>query len=353
MGYPAGHICSTAALMVGMIVASGCVEPEAKVTSPSTEPVVSLPEQSIISLPLAGPINPPEAEISGMAWFGDHLVILPQYPERFALEDVPQLFMLPKSAIVETLAGHSASLEPIAVPLRTPDFRASIPGFQGFEAIGFAGDQVFLTIEADTGESTAGYLVRGQVIGDLERLEIQPGAIVSIPSQSGLGNMAEESLVVTDDGVLTLHEVNGAALNPDPVAYRFSRELEPLGALTFPALEYRVTDATVIDGEGTFWVMNYFFPGDSHLKPAQDPLAQTYGVGPTHAEQETVERIIALQYDGERITRKALPPTLLALAEQGRNWEAIVRLDDRGFLVMTDKFPETILGFVPDTPIQE
>jgi hypothetical protein len=31
----------------------------------------------------------------------------------------------------------------------------------------------------------------------------------------------------------------------------------------------------------------------------------------------------------------------------GRNWEGLVRLDDRGFLLVTDLFPGTILGFVP------
>jgi hypothetical protein len=30
-----------------------------------------------------------------------------------------------------------------------------------------------------------------------------------------------------------------------------------------------------------------------------------------------------------------------------RNWEAIVRLDDLGFLIASDKYPETEIGFVP------
>jgi hypothetical protein len=30
-----------------------------------------------------------------------------------------------------------------------------------------------------------------------------------------------------------------------------------------------------------------------------------------------------------------------------RNWEGIVRLDERGFLLMTDEDPDTILAFVP------
>ncbi len=29
-----------------------------------------------------------------------------------------------------------------------------------------------------------------------------------------------------------------------------------------------------------------------------------------------------------------------------RNWEGIVRLENRGFLLMTDKYPETLFGFV-------
>jgi hypothetical protein len=41
------------------------------------------------------------------------------------------------------------------------------------------------------------------------------------------------------------------------------------------------------------------------------------------------------------------PPIQMELtSDDARNWEGLVRLDERGFLIMTDKFPETILGFV-------
>jgi hypothetical protein len=30
----------------------------------------------------------------------------------------------------------------------------------------------------------------------------------------------------------------------------------------------------------------------------------------------------------------------------GRNWEGIVRFGDRGFLLATDKFPITMLGYI-------
>jgi hypothetical protein len=32
--------------------------------------------------------------------------------------------------------------------------------------------------------------------------------------------------------------------------------------------------------------------------------------------------------------------------QYARNWEAIARLDDVGFLLATDKYPETIFAFV-------
>jgi hypothetical protein len=322
-----------------------CVAPE-PVSTPSSE--LTLSEQSVTLLPLVGPITSPEAEISGMAWYGNNLVLLPQYPERFSVGEIPQIFVLPGSAIVETLEGNRTTLEPIPRPIVLPDFQALIPGFQGFEAIGFAGDQVFLTIEADTGEKTAGYLVRGRVIGNLQELQISAEEIATIPSQSGIGNMAEESLIVTDQEVLTLHEINGEALNPEPVAHRFSFDLQPLEPLPFPNLEYRVIDATAMDESGHFWVVNYFYEGDQFLKPQQDPLIVEYGLGATHAQQATVERLVALEYDGDSINRINQPPLLLTLDEQGRNWEALVRLEDRGFLVMTDRFPGTVLAFVAE-----
>jgi hypothetical protein len=352
MGVFPSPIPRTSILAVGLILGAGCVPPEA--TIPSSAPAATwLVEQSVKPLPLAGPLASPEAEISGMAWYGETLVILPQYPERFAEGEVPQIFGLPKSSIVEVLEGQSEELEPIPILFIAPDFRAEIAGYQGFEAIGFADDRAFLTIEADTGTETTGYLVSGQVVGDLQQIQIETELIVQIPSQAGLGNMAEESLVVTDGALLTFHEVNGEALNPNPVAHRFSFDLEPLGTVPFPNLEYRVTDATAMDEAGRFWVMNYFWEGDLNLKPEADPLVQRYGTGPTHAGQETVERIVALQYDGNQITLIEEPPRLLTLAKEGRNWEAIVRLDDRGFLVMTDTFPNTILGFVPGQFSQE
>jgi hypothetical protein len=64
---------------------------------------------------------------------------------------------------------------------------------------------------------------------------------------------------------------------------------------------------------------------------------------------QIIERLIELKYDGSRVVMSGTPPVGLELAAEGgrRNWEALARLEDRGFLLMTDRIPETILAFVP------
>jgi hypothetical protein len=110
-----------------------------------------------------------------------------------------------------------------------------------------------------------------------------------------------------------------------------------------------VTDATAVDGNGRFWVINYLYPGDiTKLNIAQDGIAAQFGMGATHAASQTVERLIELQLITDGITLTDTPPIQLELLpdDEARNWEGIVRLDDAGFILATDKFPETILGFV-------
>jgi hypothetical protein len=121
-----------------------------------------------------------------------------------------------------------------------------------------------------------------------------------------------------------------------------------LGTLPFPTVEYRVTDATELDDDGRFWVINYFFPGELALRPSEDPIAAAYGEGPTHAARSGVARLLEMQVTAQGVTLVDRPPVQLELGPLSlHNWEGIVRLEDRGFLLVTDKFPETILGFVP------
>ncbi len=304
-------------------------------------------EQPVTVIPLTKPLSKSNAQVSGLAWYGDHLIILPQYPDFDTSEDDGVLFALPKADILAFLDGATSEpLEAIEIPFIAPDLDKQIDGFEGYEAIAFVGDRAFLTIEAET-DHPIGYLVAGTITSDLSELVVDTSNLVEIQPQSASSNKSEETLLVAGDTVLTIYEVNGTALNALPAAHVFDTSLTALGVIAFPNIEYRITDATALNGDNRFWAINYFYTGGDDLLPKTDPLADTYGQGPTHARYNAVERLVEFQYTESGITLVDGPPIQLELLEKDeRNWEGLARLDERGFLLMTDKFPDTILGFV-------
>ena len=337
-------IAVTVLLMMGaLVILSACQ------TEPTATPVQTSDkdEQPVTVIPLTEPLTDRDAEVSGMAWYGDYLIILPQYPDFFTSEGDGFIFAVRKSDILAFLDGAASdSLELIWIPFVAPGISEQIDGYEGYEAIVFVGDEVYLTIEAETNHPT-GYLLAGTMASDLSALTVDTSNLVEIQSQSESSNKAEEALIVAGDSVITIYEVNGVALNTSPVAHAFDANLASQGTLSFPSIEYRVTDASALDGDNRFWAINYFYTGSDDLVPENDPLADQYGQGLSHARSDTVERLVEFQYAESGITLVDAPPIQLELLEKdARNWEGLVRLDDRGFLLMTDKFPETILGFV-------
>jgi hypothetical protein len=151
--------------------------------------------------------------------------------------------------------------------------------------------------------------------------------------------------------LVALHETNGIAINPSPIAPTFGLDLSIADNISFPNIEYRITDASDVDENGRFWVINYFFPGDLALY-ADDPLGVEYGYGINHEQGIAVERLLELQFSEAGIELAPGGYLPLELGAASRNWEALARLDQRGFLIATDKFPSTLFGFVemPITP---
>ena len=309
------------------------------------------PEQPVVQIPLAGPVAVAEAEVSGMAWYGNTLVLLPQYPERLSEQGQPGvLFALPESSILAFLDGEGQDpLVPMEIPLFSPDFTKLISDYEGFEAVAFIGDRVFLTIESGRFGPMMSYLVGGRVAPGIEGISLDLSTLVSISPQADLINRGEEALVMSGDRLLSLFETNGASINPSPVAHRIDLETLAVVTVPFPNVEYRITDATPADSTGRFWVLNTFFPGDLSIIPLSDPIASQSGQGATHARQITVERLLEMQVDTDGVTLTETPPIQLELRDslQVRNWEALAELPGRGFLLMTDRHPETILAFVP------
>jgi len=321
--------------------------PPTPATAPTSHPLTPT-EIPVTEIPLAGPIANRNAEISGLAWYGDTLILLPQYPIFNGSGPADgYVYALPRADIEAFLRGELAGpLEPQAISFIAPGLSRSIKGFEGYEAIAFDGETAYLTIEASGGGRMMGYLVRGTIVPDLSALTLDTNQITPIEPQTDIGNLSDEAVLLADGRIITFYEANGA-VNPSPAAHLFDADLQEAGTAVFPRVEYRITDVTELDGDGRFWAINYNFPGTKELQTGDDPLAEIWGEGPTHAQSDGVERLLQFQYTQAGISLIEQPPVQLQLADDLRNWEGIVRLGDQGFLLATDKFPATILGFVP------
>lgn len=303
-------------------------------------------EISIIPIPLIGESSSINAEFSGLAWYNEWLILLPQYPDFDSGES--RLFAIHKDEIEGYLEGRlSGPIQPRTIPFITNGIENNIRGFEGFEAIVFNEDNAYLTVEARSISGMSGYIVRAQIDNDLNGIKINPSKITEIESATNLSNKSEEALLIYQDQIFSIHEANGIEVNSNPVVHVFNEDLENLDDQPFPHIEYRITDVTEVDEEGRFWAINYFFPGEPELFIAEDPITTMYGLGKSHSGRWGVERLIELQINDREIIILKKPPIQLELqAEELRNWEGIVRFGDSGFLIVTDKFPETILGFV-------
>lgn len=351
------HDCTSrtpilACILLVILLLAGCRSSDST-GAPSTASAKTVPEVAPRPLPLASPLDRPAIEISGLAWHGDTLVVLPQYPSRNAGTDAHRLYGLSRSALREAVADSpAAALDPIPIPLNAPSLGERATAYEGCEAIAFDDRWVYFLLEGKAEEKgMRGHLLRGRVAPNLRRVRVRETEEKRLPQQARLPNMSYESLALRGDTVTAIFEANGARVNASPRAYQFAPTLRALGGVPFPTLEYRVTDATALDEKGRFWVLNYFYPGDRDiLRPAPDYLALRHGQGATHRAAAPVERLVQYRYTDQGIHRTDRAPIWFELGEgTGRNWEGLVRFDD-GFLVATDRFPRTILAYLPAPP---
>jgi hypothetical protein len=307
-------------------------------------------EQPIQEIPISGPLATSDAQVSGLAWFGDSLVLLPQYPSWFPAQNTTgSLFTLSKAEILAFLEEpNSTPLIPDKIPFNDGEISTIVSGFEGFEAIAFSGDLVFLTIEARINDTWVGFLVSGSVETDLAGISLNPDSLTPIPAPVDIVNKSNEALVVAGDKIVSLYEANGETVNPNPTAHIFDRQTLVDYKIPIQSVEYRITDATPADENGQFWALNIFWPGEFWLLPLDDPLADRFGEGITHSTSSGVERLVKLSYTSQGISLADQAPILLELTDPDniRNWEGLALLDQHGFLIITDEFPETILAFV-------
>lgn len=308
-------------------------------------------ESEIREIHLKGVASERFVEASGLSWYKDYLIILPQFPHKIADSRDGALLAVSKQLIVEYLNNPEA--EPITAEL----ISFSANGIDelgksagaGYEAITFINDKVYMSIESYDHEKYSSYLVEGKVYGEIDSIAMDARSIVPIVSNSGLKNMGEEAIVSFDNRIIAIHEANGRNNTQKNIAAIYNPVEQTLSNCQFPLIEYRITDASQADSSGNFWVINYFYPGESDkLRPEKDYYADRFGVGTTNKMFEPIERLIELKLTEDRIVYTESPPVYIKLNdENGRNWEGLVKLDGHGFLLITDYYPRSLLAFIP------
>tara|TARA_B110000914_G_scaffold19236_1_gene14578 strand:+ start:826 stop:1794 length:969 start_codon:yes stop_codon:yes gene_type:complete len=298
-----------------------------------------------IEIPLNGEANDRDLEMSGLTWYEDNLILMPQYVKK----DDPCFYSLSKKNIIKWLeSDRDKALEPKKIKLEIPDFGTRIEGFQGFEGITFLENKAYMIIESKNNGVMKSFLVKGKLDFNKMKLMIDPKKVKEIPLPVNIKNMGFESILKYKYQLMVLYEANGVNVNKNPSALMYNSSLKAKASIPFPNLEYRLTDVTSLDSKNKFWALNYFWPGEKdRLNPGEDFILKGVKEGNTHKKYEHVERLIEYKIDGDKLVRTSTPPIQLALDEKSRNWEGLARLEDKGFLMIVDEHPRTILAFIP------
>ena len=177
-------------------------------------------EIEILSIPLPENLTAGRAEISGMAWYGDRLVLLPQYPDRFKSGGFGSLFYIEKSDILNFIGNPGDEpLSVVSIEFDDAGISSMISGFEGFEAIAFNGETFFVTVETRTGTGMLGYVYRGVVRNNLTSMKIEADVFQKVQPQADFSNASEEAILIYEDQVYSFYEDYGKDKNFDPVVH--------------------------------------------------------------------------------------------------------------------------------------
>ncbi len=266
------------------------------------------------------------AEFSGMAWAGDYLILLPQYPGEFSLPVRPRhgprsgcIFYVKKDDI-KINGSSSLTLQTIRFEVK------NVPGnwdrnYQGYEAIAFNDEDVFLTIEMKKNRS---YLVKGRLERDNNGI---PTRIYDVDFEkrkkilkiSRKSNSGEEALIFIDGKAIVIHEYSGKGESGNSPFIVRSIDDGRVGK-NFSVLilsdRDRITDATANDSTfSKFWVISRKDRKNFFINKLRFEIQNDVFVLSTEEE-------IRILSDGK-----------------AHNWEGIVRFSDSindGFLVVED-----------------
>ena len=299
-------------------------------------------EVKVQEIKLSGLITDKKQEISGMDWYQDRLFLLPENMGGF-------LFSISKGEVLNAIkSGKKRPITPKKTRFKTPDYSSLIKGFDGFEAIAFDGDKIYITIESEHRGEMVSYLAWGKIDSKSLEVVMNEEDLETIKTPIQLNNLSFESLLINDENIIMIYEANGSNLRKNPTQSVFTHRSKSISQINFPNIEYRITDATRMDNNDRFWVINYFWPGDKKLlNPGEDSVLNKVKQGSSHFKSDQIERLVEFQMnEGEISISDTKPIQLFLESDASRNWEAVARLDDKGLLIATDKHPRMIFGYV-------
>ncbi len=317
----------------------------------------------VLSICLAGDAAARGNEYSGLAWHGDELFLLPQWSPRGLARMRARpgfthawVYRIPGARLRAWVDGADRSpITPERVDLDLLDL-PNDTRYQGFEAIAFEGDRAALTVERGLGDEMSALLVTA-TLDPVRGLVLDRNATnLDVPLRSD--NHSYEALTRVDNSWLALFEANGVSTSCASQALRVGDTRAAPVVVSVEAIPYRLTDATAVDADRRFWATQYSYRdvGDTaeceRTIRAVGCFSEAVDCDPRGGTARSVERLIELRDDGVAVRPTGQVIRLLREA-RARNWEGIARLDQRGFVMVTDEWPRTVLGFVPspDRPL--
>lgn len=298
--------------------------------------------KNISFIELGGDLAERSIEASGLTWYGNNLIVLPQFPHKWNLENDGAIYFVTKERLEKYIDGNNKT------PIIGEKIKFIATGLDeigksrgsGYEAITFKDDTVYVSIESINGNKATSYLVKGIIYFDEKKIVLNAESKFEVKSQTGIHNMGEETIVEFNESIYSIHEANGLNVNKLPTVAKLDNNLRKSEKINFPNIDYRITDATSVDSSGKFFAINYYYPGEfKMLKPQLSDSLKDYAI----------ENVLEFQILEDKIVRTDKIPILISdgKSKEGNNWEGIVRFKD-GFLLITDRFPKTKFIYVKD-----
>jgi hypothetical protein len=218
----------------------------------------------ILNLPDS--INSINEEFSGMALYGNRLYLLPQYGNHMKakLDGLFSIYSIGADSLRRSINGKDPKLSSYRTinVLNLNKLPDSIKQYyEGFEAITFIGNQVYLSIET-VDSSDYCFLIKGVLDIKNNEITIDPVHTLSLKRYPFINNAGFESIsyLQKEKKLIALYEFN--AMPNGGIGYLIDPSLtKKPEKISVPFLHFRITDAQVTP-KGKIYAMNYYYGGD-------------------------------------------------------------------------------------------